>query len=894
MEYRVTKKGTMDMPRTLTAALMYSLVCCFTTAVFAQNRIYGKVIDEERNPLPYTQVVLLNPADSTLQYYDVSDKSGTWEISHIRNGEYLLQYSFVTKKTVYESITLSAGIGVDLGSQVLKAADLDGATVTAEYVPMQFKQDTVTFNAKAFTVKIGAVVEDLLKQIPGVEVDKTGNIKALGEDVTKVLVDGKEFFDSDLKVATKNLPAKSVDKVEVFDKQSEEAEFTGINDGIQDRTINLLLNEDSKKGYFGNWEAGGGRGDSREKRYNAGGKLYRFSSTVQSALLGNVNNVNNFGFTGKDHGGFGREVGGLNTAASGGLNISLNTKKPNRYFFSYLLSSTETDLQENTVTENFVRQGSYFQDQDLNRIYTDTPHHVNLGIRHNFNKKHRLILNGNISYNPYTEKRLTTAVTTQDDVMLNEYENETKEDQRGTDVKLNASNIFKYNDGKTQFITRGSFGYTKSDQDLNWQSTTTAYYPDKTTLQNQFQDNSTKTLNFGLAPNIVQQIKPLWYIDASLGVNASDRALDKKQGLFGQNKTPADSLSARFSTMETRLTPSVSLRRADAKSQFKFGFNTALIRFNKELDGTALDEENYTYLLPFIQYNNAYQSGRRIGIRAGTQAIMPGLTQLLPVANTLNQLSVYTGNITLRPEIRYYLMGNWSLFDHFSFTSLFVSAGGTYTRHKVSLSQTINEDYTVDVTPVNVDYQASAFASVHFSTPLRGLGLKVNTTLGENFNKGISIINSEENMATVMQHRLDLNVENRRKEYYDFRIGGSVTLNDVRYSIAEDQNSVYFNTAYYSDLTVYITDRLEVETGANIVNYNAKSFNESVQVPLIEAGISYHFLPGKRASLILKGYDLLNKYSNFQRISDVNYLMEQTKNVIGRYVLLTFRYRTGK
>jgi len=223
-----------------------------------------------------------------------------------------------------------------------------------------------------------------------------------------------------------------------------------------------------------------------------------------------------------------------------------------------------------------------------------------------------------------------------------------------------------------------------------------------------------------------------------------------------------------------------------------------------------------------------------------------------------------------------------------------VHAGGSYTRNKVSMSQTINEDYTVSVTPLNVDYQEGIWGYVHFSTPLRRLGLKINATLSENISRGVTVINSEENIASGFQHRVDLNVENRRKEYYDFRIGGSVTLNDVTYTVAEDRNSVYFNTAWYSDLAVYVTGRLEIEAGANIVNYNAKSFKESVQVPLVEAGVSYHFLPGKRASLILRGYDLLNKYSNFQRISNVNYLMEKTGNVIGRYVMLTFRYRTGK
>ena len=172
---------------------------------------------------------------------------------------------------------------------------------------------TVEFNAKAFTNKPHAVVEDLLKKIPGIEVDESGNMKALGEDVTKVMVDGKEFFGNDPKVATKNLPAKAISKVQVYDKKSEEAEFMGIDDGVRDRTINLILNEENKQGYFGELELGAGsdKPEDPESFYSASGKLYRFSDKIQSALLGMYNNVNKFGFTGKGHGQWGRKIDGL-------------------------------------------------------------------------------------------------------------------------------------------------------------------------------------------------------------------------------------------------------------------------------------------------------------------------------------------------------------------------------------------------------------------------------------------------------------------------------------------------------------------------------------------------------------------------------------------------------
>ena len=330
---------------------------------FAQHSIKGRVIDEKGEPLTYATVVLLNPADSTVQYYDVADKEGYYQINYIKPGNYLMQYSFVTKEVIYEEVTIPSDSGEDFGDKMMKAAIMAGEVmvITAERIPIQFKSDTVAFDAKAFKTKTGAVVEDLLKKLPGIEVDKAGNMKALGEDVTKVLVEGKEFFSGDPKVATKNLPADAIDKVEVFDKKSEEAEFMGIDDGVRDRTINLLLNEDNKKGYFGNVDAGGGTGNHNK----TGGKIYRFSSNFQSALLGMYNNVNEFGFTGKDMDTFGRQVSGLNTTAAGGINLSYNATGNNRYFISYLASLTKTILEQNTSTENFLKDGSYYQIEDM-------------------------------------------------------------------------------------------------------------------------------------------------------------------------------------------------------------------------------------------------------------------------------------------------------------------------------------------------------------------------------------------------------------------------------------------------------------------------------------------------------------------------------------------------
>ncbi len=231
--------------------------------------------------------------------------------------------------------------------QSLAANALEEVSHYRGIYPITFKSDTVEFNPNAFNTKSHAVVEDLLKKIPGIEVDEAGNMKALGEDVVNVRVDGKEFFGKDPKVATRNLPADAIEKVQVYDKKSDESEFTGVDDGVRERTINLLLNEDHKKGYFGNVEAGIGT----NTRYSADGKIYRFSEKLQSALLGMANNINEFGYTGNHGKQWGTSVEGENQSMAGGLNLSYNAEGSNRYFLSYLASTNNKELEEETTRE---------------------------------------------------------------------------------------------------------------------------------------------------------------------------------------------------------------------------------------------------------------------------------------------------------------------------------------------------------------------------------------------------------------------------------------------------------------------------------------------------------------------------------------------------------------
>jgi len=307
----------------------------------------GGVVAEDDSPLLYATVALLSPKDSTLQFFGITNNEGRYDIKNIRKGEYLLQIAFMGYETYYQPVTIPVSDNSLARIKLsLSFVAMDEVSVVSEYVPIAFRGDTTEFKAAAFQIKPDATTEELLKKMPGIEVDRAGNIKALGEDVKRVMVNGKEFFGNDPKVATKNLPANAIDKVQIYDRTSEESMFTGISDGSRERTINLALKEDHKNGLFGNATAGGGTGE----HWMGNARAYRFTGTTQMALLGMANNVNQSGFSfddymnfsggalGMQQGGgstqiritndgsfpinFGQPMTGLNTSGAGGANLS--------------------------------------------------------------------------------------------------------------------------------------------------------------------------------------------------------------------------------------------------------------------------------------------------------------------------------------------------------------------------------------------------------------------------------------------------------------------------------------------------------------------------------------------------------------------------------------------
>jgi hypothetical protein len=273
---------------------------------------------------------------------------------------------------------------------------------------------------------------------------------------------------------------------------------------------------------------------------------------------------------------------------------------------------------------------------------------------------------------------------------------------------------------------------------------------------------------------------------------------------------------------------------------------------------------------------------------------MPVSSQLVPIINNTSPLIGYYGNRNLKPEYQHVLGLNWYLFDSFSFTSVFATLQASYTQNKINRSITIDDNLRQSVMLVNVPEDYSSSLNLQFSTPLRFLGVNVNININESWNKGISYVNDMVNTNTNLTHNLRISMDNRKKEKWDFEVGGKLDLTDASYSIQKQLNRQYFNYSYFGEIKYNPTDKLHFRLTCDVTNYDAQSFGEKITIPLLSAEINYHFLPNKRAMISIEGVDLLNKNTGLSRSSNLNYLRETTSNTIGRFILLSFKFRLNK
>lgn len=878
----------------------------------------GTVLNETGEPLMYATAVLLDPADSTLKFYGITDENGQFEIRDIKDGDYLLQIAFLGYETYYSNLNIPSGLEniPDVIIMKEKKVTLDEVNIVSERIPLQIKRDTIEYNASAFKTKPDASAEDLLKKLPGVEVDRSGNIKALGEDVKNVYVDGKEFFGNDPTVATRNLPADALNKVQVFDKHSDESEFTGIDDGIRDKSVNLVLKDDKKQGVFGDIMAGGGTGE----HYQGNAKVYRFTGKTQMAALAMLNNVNQYGFSLNDYmnfsggisalaseGGmirlgdesgfpvnFGQPVSGHTTSGAGGFNYSFSKEKYKRVFFSYLVNSSKKELEETVKSWNYTPDGSFVENRFSESIRKNTTHRLNFGWRNRIDSLQNIIMNGNLSLLNGSAPSFSRIRSLLNDTLINTLHTDNENESERLSGNISGSYQKRINKNKTVLKLAADASFSRDISKIKYQNDLKYFDSPEEITTSQFQNNTLNYLNYAASLSAIQKISGTIFIKPGIRTGQSKESIEQTQGIPGPGEVIIDSLSPDFDKYYDWVRPSLVFRHNTKKTRFTASLKMELGRMRNSLWNDPYVEKKNSYFTPALSFAYDYKTGKRLSFNYSADVTTPTVNQLLPVVNNINPLAMAYGNRYLEPEYNQRLNMHWLFFDQFSFTSVISGISARYTKNKINWSRTIDQNLVQNITPVNVKDDYYVQGSIDFSTPIRKLGIKINTSFREGFNRGINIINDVENTTTNWSHRFSLTIDNRKKDKWDLITGATLQYTDARYSVQESLNNKYFNLSWFGEIHYTPSDSWNFSLTADITNYYAESFDKEISIPLLGAEINYYCLKNKRGVFTLYAFDLLDKNTGVQRISEMNYLMEKQSNTIGRYVMFSFKYRLNK
>lgn len=885
-----------------------------TMPAYAQRRgvdITGTVIEGGTNePIEQATVRLLNAKDSTMVGGVATGRNGSFTLKNIKNGNYVLNISFIGFETLYKAIQVTGKNNpMQLGKLTLSDASiqLGEAVVIGKAPEVTFRNDTMEFNAESYKLTEGSMLEDLLKKMPGVEIDSEGKITVNGKEIKKVLVDGKEFFSDDPKVASKNLPSKMIDKVQVLDKLSDMAKMTGFDDGEEETVINLTVKPGMKQGWFGNAYAGYGS----EDRYEGNFMVNRFVNNDQFTIMGGLNNTNNMGFSDLSSSmfqGMGRGGGGAGNGITTSGNIGLNM---NKEFNSKLTingnlrySHSENDAYSKSNRQNILPDDStsYYNETNNNHSRSDN---VAADIRMEWTPDTltRVIFRPNFSYSNSHRRENGYFNTLSGDMdTVNIGESRYLSDGEGYNVGATLEFSRKLNSRGR--VLSGSLSGRLSDsynEGLNYSNTEyrlLAAGENNDLVDQQFRyDNN--SFNYRVYLSWVEPIGHNNFIQATYSIRQN-----KQESL--KNSYTREEGSEEYNVLDTAY--SQSYRNNYINQQVSLAFKSVREKFDYTI-GLTVDPshstsetfvgdtvlssitQNVVNLSPMIRFN--YRFGKRTHLRINYRGrtTQPSVSQLQPVADVTDPLNTRTGNPNLKPTYSNNLSVRFQNFKPEQQSAFMTMLNFNYVVNDIVTKSAYIENTGRQMTTYdNVNGNFSGNVRVMYNAPFKNRKFFFNTMTMGSYANSNGFINSEKNTNKniVLQERAGINF---RSDYLDLGVNGNIRYNATRNSLQGQSELNTFNYGVGGNTTIYLPWDFKIESDISWSTNSGYSDGFEQNEILWNASASKSFLKGKTATLRFKIYDILQQRSNISRSVTASYTQDSEYNTLGSYFMVHFIYR---
>lgn len=890
---------------------------------FSQSRgqLTGTLTDSSgKKPVAYATITVFNAHDTSIVTYRLSDEQGKFKVPSLPLQKELRAVITATGFAVWrKEFTLTEqSPQLDLGSlkMTMDIKEMEEVLLVSERPPVVVRKDTIEFNASAFKTLPTALVEDLLKKFPGVDVDKDGNITVNGRKVNKMLVEGKEFFGSDPKIASKNLPANLIDKVQVTDDKEELQRNPDLTPGEAGQVINLKLKKEIRRGWFGKLYAGAGT----EDRYEGGGIVNMFRDTLQVSLLGYSNNLNRSGFSVQDVmsiGGFSRNNinsimvssdGGfaLNDISFGGLGqngvqrstgagINANTLlgKKTTLSLQYFFGQNKTTVGQVTNTEQFFNDTTLTTRNTNNGETTDNSHRLSAYLKVKLDSLSTLEFRPSFTLSKTDNNYLTQSNSFSNyEPKLNE---STNEQQKSTDGFSTTQDLL-YNRqfkkaGRTLFVNL-NFRFNSSDGEQYNDAENIFYKIPSTTTLHQLRNQDQNTLNTRFFFNYNEPLSKDWslrvtqtveyfsnkdYIDtyeydpSTGGYITPDPDLTNGLKRTGwRNNTYA---GIRYKYKKFSITPALTLKNLDINN-----------RFRKD----PSIKQNFNYILPALAV-----TWDKWTLNYNINVTEPNVGDLQPVINNTNPLYLQLGNPSLKPTVSHNITINSYSFDMKRSLNYNFYTNFSISNDAVIRARTVDEDGVQVTRPINSDGVWSGYASASIRKQYKfskQWKFSAGANIWGNYTQGLVIVNQNRSTSRNLSLTPSANVSFNWNDKIEFTQRYGPSYNKSTY-----ESNVYpalkvWRHTTSSDLVVRMPKRIVWESSLEY-NYNPQ-VAEGIQKTSYRwnAAVNFLFLKQDKGQLKLSVYDLLNQNISVSRIVKENYVQDTESVILKRYFLLTFTY----
>ncbi|MDX1937223.1 MAG: outer membrane beta-barrel family protein [Flavihumibacter sp.] len=912
--------------------LIFLLSVSITTLAQKDGMVRGLVTDtSSKQALAEATVTILNAKDSTLVSFARTNKNGFFSIKGLDNGNYRLLITHIGYRNVNKFFLISDALkDIDFGTITINNTSnmLDEVVVTQERPPVTIRNDTIEFNAASFKTRPNAVVEDLIKRLPGAQVDKDGTIRVNGEKITRVLVDGKEFFGNDPKMATKNLPAEAVEKVQVFDRKSDQSRFTGFDDGNSEKAINLTIKPDKKNGIFGRATAGGGD----KGRYQGNFNVNSFNKEKQISAIGMGNNTNKDGFSFMDimnFSGGGASGGrgmvqidnsssalpiqgsgnnqGISTTWAGGLNFNNTFQKKLELNGSYFYNNIGNSKIEN-IKQQWLLPGNNFNTYRNNNTNTGNQNH-----RINFSSDYKIDTANSVKFTSavnYQQSSLTTNNQYQSLSIKNTMLNSgySKSSNSGNGYSWNNSVLFRHRfpkKGRTLSTTL-SFNINNTNSNGSLLSENDLYNPQTGTLQSadtldqiNNQDNDSKT--YGAVVSYTEPLSKKSLLEFNYNFNSTVSNTARTTYDFddntGKHSIKNNQLSNVFDNTYTYHRAGTNFRHQRSKYNFAVGASFQQAFLNSNYTVLATDSSihrSFQNLLPNANFQYSFNRSKNLRFVYNTATRQPSVTQLQPVADNTDPLNITIGNPDLKQEYTHRMQLNYIAFDPFRRTSFFSMLSATTTNNKIVNADQLGAQGQRITRPVNADGAYTLFGNMSWGFPFRKLKSTINLNTSLTQSRSISFVNSNKNFITNRTATQGVTWTFTHKEVFDFTAGANVNFNSARYSLEGNRNQDYWNQNYTLEANLYLPKGFSMATDIDYTTRTGLSEGYNADVWLWNAGVAKQLFKNKKGELRLQVYDLLNQNKGIKRSTTQNYIQDSEYNVLRRFWQLSFTYSISR